>query len=84
MIRKMGDLKRNLGLPVLSNVERIAVTNVEMAEMLAEVFVKVHSNNNISEDMKMNRVQSRKEHPNIMVGKRLSSDPIEVELYCMN
>lgn len=53
MIRKMGGFKRNFGIPVLNNGERIAVTNADKAEMLAEVFVKVHSNNNISEKIKI-------------------------------
>lgn len=55
------------------------MTNVEKAEMLAEVFVKVHSNNNISEEIQINREQSRKEHPNILMEKRPSNDHLDVE-----
>lgn len=79
MIRKMGGFKRNFGIPVLNNGERIAVTNADKAEMLAEVFVKVHSNNNISEEMKINREQGIKEHPNIRIEKRPSNEHLDVE-----
>lgn len=47
--------------------------------MLAEEFVKLHSKNNTSEEMEINRQCLRKEDPNIMVGKRTSSESPDVE-----
>lgn len=79
MLRKMGGFKRHFGMPVSNNGERIAVTNADKAEMLAEVFVKVHSNNNISEEMKINREKGIKEHPNIRIEKRPSNVHLDVE-----
>lgn len=55
------------------------MTNADKAEMLAEVFVKVHSNNNISEEMKINRGKGIKEHPNIRIEKRPSNVHLDVE-----
>lgn len=79
MIRKMGGFRRNPGIPTLSSGEEIAVTNGEKAEMLAGVFVKVHSNDNITEEMKINREESKKEHPNIMMEKRPSNDHLDMD-----
>lgn len=60
-IRKMGGINRNQTFPVLKNDEgRIAVTDNEKAEMLAKVFVKVHSDDNVSEDIKKSRNQKKK------------------------
>lgn len=47
--------------------------------MLAEEFAKLHSNNNTSEEMEINRRCLRKEDPNIMVGKRTSSESPDME-----
>lgn len=48
----MGGIQKSYSLKVISVGERIAITNTKKAEMLAELFVKVHSSNNVSEEMK--------------------------------
>lgn len=74
-IRKMGGIYRNQSLPVLKNDEgRIAVTDNEKAEMLAKVFVKVHSDDNVSEDIKKCRIQNKKQHPDVMMKRSPSGD----------
>ncbi|MGL5733123.1 MAG: RNA-directed DNA polymerase, partial [Metamycoplasmataceae bacterium] len=69
MIRKTGGKHMYKSIPVLTKEGRNIMTNEEKAEELVEAFVKVHSNNNISESMKVWREQILKENPNVLVRK---------------
>jgi len=42
MIRRMGGVRRNYELPVLNSGDKVAVTNLEKAEVLAQTFRKGH------------------------------------------
>ncbi len=57
MIRKMGGKSRNSNMPVLVYNERLIISDSDKAEALAETFVKVHSNSNLSEEMRRYREQ---------------------------
>lgn len=79
-IRKMGGIYRNQTLPVLKNDEgRIAVTDNEKAEMLAKVFVKVHSDDNVSEDIKKSRNQNKNKYPDLMMKRSPSGDALDAD-----
>lgn len=68
MIRKMGGIQRNTSIPVLIDDNNIAVTDSDKAEILVETF-KVHSNANVSEDMRRYREQCVMDHAQIFVKK---------------
>ncbi|XDV47667.1 hypothetical protein PO909_017241 [Leuciscus waleckii] len=65
MIRKMGGIQRNINIPVLVGNGKIAIKDSDKAEMLVEAFVKVHSNDNITDNMKKYREQKVKENEHI-------------------
>lgn len=50
-------IQRNNNIPVLVNNRKIAIKDSDTAEMLVETFIKVHSNKNISENMRKYREQ---------------------------
>lgn len=74
MIRKMGGIQRNNNIPVLVGNGKIAIKDSDKAEMLVEAFVKVRSNDNITDNMKKYREQKVKENDHIYEKKvRLDS-----------
>lgn len=76
----MGGIYRNQTLPVLKNDEgRIAVTDNEKAEMLAKVFVKVHSDDNVSEDIKKSRNQNKNQYPDLMMKRSSSGEALDAD-----
>lgn len=79
-IRKMGGIYRSQTLPVLKNDEGIiAVTDNEKAEMLAKVFVRVHSDDNVSEEAKRLREQNKNQHPDVMIKRNPSGDALDTD-----
>jgi len=79
-IKKMGGLYRNQTLPVLKNeVGKMAVVDKEKAEMLAEVFVKVHSDDNVSEDIKKYRNLNKSQHPDVMRKMNPTGDTLDAD-----
>ncbi|KAI7808137.1 hypothetical protein IRJ41_016520 [Triplophysa rosa] len=79
MIRKMGGIQRNNNIPVLVNNGKIAIKDRDKAEMLVETFVKVHSNENISENMRKYREQKVRENAHIYVKKNPSESMLDSE-----
>lgn len=69
MIRKMGGIQRNTSILVLIDNNTIAVNDSDKAEILVETFVKVHSNANVSEDMRRYREQCVMDNDRIFVKK---------------
>lgn len=65
MIRKMGGIQRNYNIPVLVNNDKITVSDNDKAEMLAEAFVMVHSNTNITDSMRKYREEKVRENIHI-------------------
>lgn len=57
MIRKMSGIHRYSSIPVLTDKEKSAVSDKDKVEVLAETFMKVHSNDNIPEEMRRYRRQ---------------------------
>lgn len=55
MIRKMGGIQRYNNIPMLVSNGINAIKDSDKAEMLVEAFVKVHSNDNMSENMRKYR-----------------------------
>lgn len=55
------------------------MTNNEKAEMLAKVFVKVHSDDNVSEDIKKCRIQNKNQHPDVMMKRSPSGDTLDAD-----
>lgn len=84
MIRKMGGKQMNKSIPDLIKEGRYIVTNEEKADELVEAFVKVHSNNNISESISVQREQILKENPNVLMHKVHSGCTLLRISQCMN
>ncbi len=79
MIRKMGGIQRNNNIPVLVNNGKIAIKDSDKVEMLVETFVKVHSNENISDNMRKYREQKVRENAHIYVKKNPSGSVLDSE-----
>lgn len=70
MIRKMSGIQRYSSIPVLDK---------ENVEVLAETFMKVHSNDNIPEEMRRYRRHCIRENPKILEKRGHSCNVIEAE-----
>ncbi len=79
MIRKMGGIQRNNNIPVLVNNGKIAIQDNDKAEMLVETFVKVHSNENISDNMRKYREQKVRENAHIFLKKNPPGSMLDSE-----
>ncbi len=66
MIRKMGGIQRCNNIPGLVSEGKLYVADGEKAEVLAKSFVKVHSNGNISNEMKNCREQNLRKYPKLL------------------
>ncbi len=75
MIRKMGWIQPNREIPVLISEGKQVISNSEKVEVLVKNFVKVHSNRNISEEMRLCRENKMKENPNILEQRDVQSGP---------
>lgn len=71
MIRKMGGNKIYRNIPVIIDEDKYVMTESE------KTFVKIHSNCNISEDMRRKREQAIRDNPNIMVQRRSSESTLD-------
>ncbi|MGL5578150.1 MAG: RNA-directed DNA polymerase, partial [Fusobacteriaceae bacterium] len=79
MIRKMGGIQRNYNIPVLVNNDKIAVSDDDKAEMLAEAFVMVHSSTNISDSMRKHREEKVRENIHIFEKKNETGSTLELD-----
>lgn len=59
MIRNMGGIRKNKDTPV-------SISNRDKAEMLAKAFVKIHSNENLSEEERNSREIVKRENPDVL------------------
>jgi exonuclease III len=80
MIRRMGGIRRNYELPVLNSGDKIAVNNLEKAELLVQIFKKVHSSDNLSEVARQCRNKTLMEFPNILKKNKMSKNPLDLPL----
>ena len=55
MIRRMGGIRQYYELPVMSSGDKLAISNFEKAELLAETFKKIHSSDNLTEEVRQGR-----------------------------
>ncbi|XDV45291.1 hypothetical protein PO909_013411, partial [Leuciscus waleckii] len=79
-IRKMGGIYRNHVIPVLKNdVGKMAAADKEKAEMLAKVFVKVHSDDNVTDDIKKNRNKNKSQHPDVLMKRNPTGDTLDAD-----
>jgi len=53
-------------MPVLNNGDKISVNNLEKAELLVQLFKKVHSSDHLSEEARQCRNKTLMEFPNIL------------------
>lgn len=79
MIRTMGGKQRNNSIPTIIHNEEVVVSDSRKAEILAQTFVKVHSNENISNDMMKIREQSVRKNPHILEVKESTGDTLVYE-----
>lgn len=68
MIRKMGGMRKSNRIPLLKNGNYVCKSNKDKAE----AFVKIHSNNNISEDMKEIRQHLIRDNSRLLAKKGTS------------
>lgn len=59
MIRRMESNKREWNYPILSDGEQVAISDIEKAQMMVETLSKVHSTQNLSEEEKRSRAETR-------------------------
>ena len=78
MIRRMGGIRWNYEIPVLSNGDTMVVGNVEKAELLAITFKKVHSSENLSEEARQCRIRTVMKNPRIVDRAEMSGDPLDL------
>ncbi len=78
MIRKMGGTSRNSNIPVLVYNDRLIISDSDKAEALAETFVKVHSNSNLSEKRRY-REQIMSKNPQLLEEKGPSGCTLDSE-----
>ena len=71
MIWRMGGIRRNYEIPVLSNGDTMVVGHLEKAELLAITFKKVHSSENLSEEARQCRIRTVMKNPRIVEQKCL-------------
>lgn len=79
MIRKMGGIQRDYNIPVLEYNNRQIISESGKAEVFAETFVKVHSNSNLSEDVRKARDQTLSKYPHLLEEKGLSGSTLDSE-----
>ncbi len=70
--QKNGGIRRNYELSVLNSGDKIAVSNLEKAELLVQIFKKVHSSDNLSEEARQCRNKTLMEFPNILNKNKMS------------
>ncbi len=80
MIRRMGGVRRNYELPVLKSGDKVAVNNLEKAEVLAQTFRKVHSSENLTKEAEVNRRKMLESFPDVLEKKGHSGNPLDVPL----
>jgi len=74
MMRKMGE---NSSIPVYN--DRLVISDIEQAEALAETFTKVHSNSNLSDEMRRYREQILSKNPQLLEEKGPSGCTLDSE-----
>lgn len=78
MIRRMGGIRRNYELPVMSRGDIMAVTNLGKAELLAQTFRKVHSSDNLTEEARQCRNNTLMENPRILDRVEVLGDQLDL------
>jgi len=76
----MGGKQRINTIPTIIHNEEVVVSDSRKAEILAQTFVKVHSNENISNDMMKLREQSMRKNPHVLEVKESTADALDYEL----
>lgn len=75
-----GGPKKKNELPVLNSGYKIAVSNLEKAELLVQISKEVHSSDNLSEEARQCRNKTLMEFPNILKKNKMSENPIDLPL----
>lgn len=78
MIRKMEGNKREWSYPILSEGGRVAMSNREKAEMMVIALSKVHSSNNLSEEERRSREETKRVYAGAIQRKERLEDEYNV------
>lgn len=73
----MGGIQPNRQIPVLIYEGKHVMSNSENVEVLAENCVKVHSNRNISEEIRLYWENKLKENPNILEQRDVNENSVD-------
>lgn len=79
MIRKMAGKQRNNNIPTLTENNRLVISDMEKAEVLAKNFARIHSNANLSEEIRRNREQILIRNPWLLENKGPSESTLDRE-----
>lgn len=80
MVRKMGGVRGQTEMPVLTGSDKTAVTNSEKAELLAETLIKVHSSENLSVEGKQCREKIIANNREISIRKMATGDNLDLPI----
>lgn len=72
-------MQRDHNIPVLIHNNRQILTESGKAEVFAEIFVKIHSDSNLSEDLRKNRDQILSKYPHLLKDKGPSGCTLDSE-----
>lgn len=78
MIKRMGGIRRNYEIPVLDTGNKLAVNNLEKAELLAQTFERVHSSCNLTDEARQCRERIIMENPNITEKREMTGEPLDL------
>uniref|UniRef100_A0A3B5R9A6 Reverse transcriptase domain-containing protein n=1 Tax=Xiphophorus maculatus TaxID=8083 RepID=A0A3B5R9A6_XIPMA len=74
----MNGVKKSFSVPVLELNGKIAVSNKEKAELLAVTLIKVNSSENLSEEMKSNKLDLLDGNPEVTTRREVSNQDLDM------
>lgn len=78
MIKRMEGNRREWYYPILSDGGQVAISNAEKAEMMVNTLSKVHSSDNLSEEEKKGRADTRGRYADVIQRKDLAYDKYNI------
>ena len=78
MVKKIVGNRREWSYPILSSGDQLAISNLEKAEMMVNTFSKVHSFNNLSDEEKRSRGETRSRYAEFIQKKDKSEDKYNI------
>ncbi len=78
MIKRMTGIKRKYEIPILNQNGKMAISDIEKVEMLAQMLVKIKSSENLSNAVKQERINTMTENRNITDKRNVIENDIDL------